>query len=222
MSGNPFLRSIIVLALVARAGCGVNGSPGLWERGWIESREKAMVLVRLTAQGEDQRVIPGVKVLQLATVDFETGGQEQPIEYTMARGLDAASARDGWYFMLLDPGTHYLVIGAARPPGQNPPDNHLQPDENGRVKVLRVRIDVPAGVGAVYAGSLHVPVSTRRLIFGRECTGIDDAGVTITDESPAAAALVAERVAWAGATQTSLMTRHQQPTLQFRTASANP
>src|SRR5687768_16555451 len=183
-----------------------DGPPGLWERGWIESRDHTMVVARVTAEAEDGRTVPASKLLQLGLEDFESGGREQPLELDFARGLDAKSARDGWFFVLLKPGTRYLVAGRRRNEASIPTRAEFEPGSTGRVSVLRTRIDVPANVAAVYVGSLHVRVSAG--------TGglhdMDDAGVTITDESEAAAKLVTEKVPWVDdPPQTALMTRYR-------------
>jgi hypothetical protein len=181
-----------------------------------------LVLVRLQAQDQNGLVSPGAKLFSLGIVDFDTGGQERPAAYALGRGLDSKSAADGWYFMLLEPGTHYLVAGGTRIGGGDTSQKNFEPDQGGQVRAIRARVDVPQDVGVVYAGSLRLSVTARRGFFEREFIAIDDTAVSITDESEAAAALVADKVPWAGASHTSLMSRHRQPTLQFRTADAAP
>jgi hypothetical protein len=215
--------AMLTFACVSAAGgCTINYKPAFWERSWVESGKRAMVLIRLTARGEDQHVVAGVKVLSLWVADFDSGGEPKPIESTIGRGFDGSSARDGWYYMLLKPGTHYFYAGGFPRPGEGLFEDGVKANALGQVRRVRTRIDVPVRGGVVYAGSLHVPVRTRRLIIGRECIGIDDAGVTISDESDAAAAIIRTRARWAGIPQKALMERHRGETLQFRTASADP
>ncbi len=126
-----------------------------------QGRPRAVVLLRVVTEidGRPNPAFPSIlpqDSLWLAWGDFSSGGRlrEAPQAF-----LSKATRKDGWTYLLLEPGIHYL--------GVNAPQNSDAFSYAGswRGQAPRWRLEVPAGATVVYGGTLFVPGSGLALIF---------------------------------------------------------
>jgi hypothetical protein len=141
------LMSIIIFVTLLGVfyGCTI-GLPSTKNYELVKSGERAIVLLRITCEIDSKpyevfHLMADWPILALG--NFETGGTLRRI----APAFPSHEARkDGWMYLLLKPGPHYL---AAQSPFANLETAPLW------------RFDVPPETGLVYVGTLHLP-SIRR------------------------------------------------------------
>lgn len=156
------LLGLLVVALGV-AGCAWNGRvPTAKDLRTKQGRPRAVVLLRVVTEidGHPNPAFPSVvpmDSLWLAWGDFASGGTLRPAPQAF---LSPETRKDGWTYLLLEPGVHYL--------GVNTPQNgdSFSYDASWRRLPPRWRLEVPANATVIYAGTLFVPGTGSALIFG--------------------------------------------------------
>ncbi len=191
-----------VFAAVAAlcSGCVVIHAPSTADRLAVEQGEKAIVLLRVTAEMDQERIGPfdqdsTYNNVNLALGGFETGGELRRVDSPNAFSKEAY--RDGWVYFILEPGAHYLKV--------SPP---FFTSTTGRGEKPLWRFDVPLGSQVVYVGTLHLVCHGVSVLFsGRHIDRIDD--VSVVDESALAQSLADEYLSEHPPARTALLRRHE-------------
>jgi len=208
-AASALARSFIPLMLIALlSGCDASISAPLTpaETAQIRNGQAAVLLVRLACT--DQRGVACQPLMQnltqglirLGLGDFDSGGELQ--DFFFRAPSDAAWA-DGWFMLVRPPGYYYFTP-------QRPEDSANILVTAGRHRpVILWRIEVPAGVPVMYAGTIVITERSDPGIFDRLWTGID--ATNIRDDSAAAARLVARDLPGLPPPVTRLAVRHTGP-----------
>jgi hypothetical protein len=199
---------IVVLLAMALAGCGFIGRP-LRQDDLDQVRTGARALLLLRLIGTDQHgttrqpLIGSFSADPIGTGwgDFESGGK--PLAWLPRSPSDAAWA-EGWVNMALAPGYYYLAILPAR-----------RTDAFTYAAMLdrapRWRIEVPAGVPVIYAGTLALAERTEPGLLSTLWVGIDYDRSEVRDETAAATALAARDLPALPPPHTRLAVRQSGP-----------
>ena len=146
---------------------------------------------------------------------FASAGDPLP---AAVRFLSKDSLTDGWSFLLLSPGTHYLAVG---PSGAINPRGLVMPpqtftgimDWNRRSPIMdwpRWRFDIPPNQELVYVGTIQFPCWHEQLLFGAKVIYPDihdDRKVQLLNEEALARNILAANFNSAEGMQTVLMRR---------------
>ncbi|MCC7425324.1 MAG: hypothetical protein IT557_00320 [Alphaproteobacteria bacterium] len=110
----------------------------------------------------------------IALGDFDSGGA--PERRQLTRFPTEAAREDGLVYLFLRPGYHYLAIQGARRTDAFSYEARFR-------AAPRWRIEVPAGVPVLYAGSFMLRGQSEKLIFGDVVvTAIDQGAATVAEE----------------------------------------
>jgi hypothetical protein len=151
----PIITFVTLLGMLY--GCATSGLPSAKNYELIKSGKRAIVLLRFTCEidGKPHEVFSRGPLLAdnmyLALGDFETGGRPIQIEQTEPIFPSPEARKDGWMYLLLKPGLHYLAV---RPFGSR----HFE-------SAPLWRFDVPFEAGLVYVGTLHMPSVRENHLF---------------------------------------------------------
>jgi hypothetical protein len=195
----PASCALLATIVAVCAGCAAIGAPSTGDRLAVERGEKTILLLRVTAEMDGERIGPFDHDLiddnvNLGLGGFETGGEVRRVDSPNAFSREAY--RDGWVYFILEPGTHYLAVA--------PPYRFVWGD------APRWRLDAPAGSQVVYAGTLHLVCHGSKLLFGgKRIDGFDD--FLVVDESSLAGALAGEYLSEHPPPRTTLMRRQSGP-----------
>lgn len=202
---------VVILGLLVAglgvAGCAVGGQvPRTKDLHNKKGRPQAVVLVRLVTEidGRPNPAFPSVLAMDsvwLAWGDFTSGGR---LRLAPQGFLSPESRKEGWTYLLLEPGIHYF--------GVNTPQNSdsFTYDASWRQLPPRWRLTVPTNTPVVYAGTLFVPGSGSWLIFGgRQMQQFDPERFEIRDETERAAEIHAKWLAKLGPLTTQLVKPHR-------------
>ncbi len=196
------------------SGCSVYRLPSSSDYEKIRSGERAMVFVRITGDINDVPYeIFGSSLadenIGLALGGFETGGEVRQI---LPVFLSAQTQKEGWIYVLLEPGLHYLAV---LPPRRTNVKSYALMFEDAPLW----RLDIPAETKLVYAGTLHLPCVEQKLLFGaKTISSIVVDKSTIRNDEQAARRIAAEFFPEFGTPKTMLMQRHKGPII-LRTPS---
>jgi len=197
-------RALLLLALPA-PGCALEALPA-GDAARVRAGTHTLLLLRAQAIdqfGDHHPVTGDSDPLPLALGTFDTGGVPQP---WLFRPLSPAAGAQGWLTTVLEPGRYYLAINSA----QYNPGTGI-----GRAKTAmpRWRIAIPRGVAVVYAGTLNVGEVSGHGLFGRYRQGFDPGRTNVSDETEAAAAVLARDLPGLPPPRTLLMRPHEGPLL---------
>jgi len=154
------VRSSLLLVCLLGVGCGLPSNvPTAQDLHTEEGRPRAVVLLRvlLEVDGQREEVFSNFETMfVLRRGDFSTGGR---LGDSGQRFLSDESLRDGWTYLLLEPGTHYfgvsdVIIGT-----------YDAIEDERRLKPLW-RLELPPGRRVVYGGTLFLAGAGRPLIGG--------------------------------------------------------
>lgn len=203
-----FARLLICLMIFGHlVGCSSTGLPSAGEQAEVSAGAKAVVLLRVqcTIEGERSYEPFGFSMVDdnvsFSLGSFETGGE--PRQTGMLRFLSPESRRNGWTYLILPHGTHYLVVSPPR-------RTDVFTFETMMKRAPRFRIDVPARAKLVYAGTLRLEGESDWLLTGgRIMKSIRADEMRIVNEQALARQLAAGHFPGAGELQTVLMRRHE-------------
>jgi hypothetical protein len=207
-------EAVVLLAMLA--GCVSVGRLDAATRQRLNSGQAAIVMLRVVVTNQDEAVIapfPGSVPddnLGLMLGSFSTGGvPELPVGVTFPT---QAARQEGWVYMALAPGYHYLAIQGTRR------DDVFSHAARFR-SVPRWRIAAPQGVPLVYAGTFRLRGRSMRLLLGDiAIVAIEQDATEVADEVALAERAAARDlpllgVASAGPPRTVLAVRQSGPVL---------
>jgi len=175
----------LVLGLL---GSGCATSPGPPEKGELltpDGKPRAVLLVRITTEVDGQPATAFSSMLPedniwLGLEDFSTGVTATPAEL---RFLSGETRKEGWTYLLLEPGLHYLAA-------HEPQSTNVFAYDARWSTCPRWSIEIPNGARVIYGGTLFLPGTGRTMILGpRQLVTFDPARLEIRDETSAAQAL---------------------------------
>lgn len=208
-----FLLSLAALAWLF--GCSFHVGLKASEREALQGGNAALVILRLTCNIDGQPLgcfgkgagFTDSPIVILGLGSFETVGEPRPTE---AGFLSETSRMEGWVYLVLPPGAHYVAVMG--------PSSNLAGDFR---KMPRWRIDVPRGKKFLYAGSVALAGHDLggMMFEGKdiEPAAGDHVGA-VTDERALAHEVLAAYTPGAAAMSTRLMVRwHPGEPLIIRT-----
>jgi len=189
------------------------------DRARVMAGDKALVLLRLDCRVDGRPYEPFSFTVLMDNLSFGTGSFDtvgEPV-LTLNGFLSDDSRREGWTFLLLPAGTHYLTV---RPPQRSDAITYDRMLKSGP----RWRIDVPAGARLVYVGTLSLSGEGDFLFFGGPILrAIDEQHLAVRNEQARAARLLAQSFPEAGPMTTRLMQRwHKGDPLIIRSSPPGP
>lgn len=136
--------------------------------------------------------------VRISLGSFQTGGFNIISSQVF---LSSNSRKQGWTYLILEPGIYYLGFTGRELTGKDQP---------------RYRIDINPESPIVYIGTMHLQCHSKWNIFGiKKCDSIDSHAVV--NEEALAKELVSENLEEMGHLKSSLMQLHTEKTLIFRT-----
>lgn len=177
----------------------------------VRRGEEAAVMLRFVVTDQDGAPVApfahtlGEDNFNIALGGFESGGA--PERVPLARFPTEAARAEGLVHLFLRPGYYYLAVQGAR-----------RGDAFSYAARLRTaprwRIEVPAGVPVLYAGSFTLRGRSEKLLFGDiVITAIDQAAVAVTDDAAFARAAAARDLPGLPAPVSRPAVRHSGPIL---------
>lgn len=201
-----FIAAIFVGCL---AGCAATGLPTVEERSAVGASDRAIVLLRVQCTIESQQPYEAFSHsltddnISFGLGSFETGGE--PERLALLRFLSSESRKNGWTFLVLPHGIHYLAVYPPR-------RTNVFTYERGIRNAPRWRIDIPQDAKLVYVGTLRVTGESDRLLFGgRILRSIRFDEMSVGKDEASAQKLVTEELPGFGEAQTALMSLHKGP-----------
>ena len=189
----------------------------------VSSGEKALVLLRVQCTVDNQPFVPFINptltedpIIFFGLGTFETIGEPR---ITGHRFLSEESRRAGWTYFVLTPGIYYLAVI-----GPDSSSMSKAADSQYFQEAPRWRIDVPADVKLIYAGTIQLTgKSDGELLFGgKVITSVNSEKITLGNEHALASALLAEHFPGIDTMKTILMQRwHQGDSIIIRTPKQN-
>src|ERR1700744_226498 len=197
-----FLASIIA----ALTGCSTVGTPGRKEAAAIEGNKKALLLVRISYVGEDATVARPTSEFSITLSRLgNVYGRIEPVSRRAGspfKGLSDATAKQGWGYVLVEPGTYCVEIA---PTDMN---SRMMPSDRAPVYYL----SVPAEKRLVYGGTL---VFNRKwLKSGHNSSAFKEIEFTLSDfldETEEARKTVGKELAENGAIESNLLPASEHP-----------
>ncbi|HVM51375.1 MAG TPA: hypothetical protein VMU04_25315 [Candidatus Acidoferrum sp.] len=166
----------LALAL-AGAGCATTSGPP----SEIQARQHAVLLLRVVTEVEGRiappfpsSILPTDNVA-IGVGDFFSGGK---IRAATLRFLSGDTRKEGWAYLLLEPGQVYYLAAHA------PISTSAWKYEALWAVCPRWSVEVPANTWLVYAGTLYLPGKGQwRLFGGRQLVEVDQRRAEVRDES---------------------------------------
>lgn len=216
------------------AGCALVGPPDGKELTAIESGQKALVLLRVTAELPDGSEIKTFSqgFVRIFVGGFQTGGILKPVTVSMFPSigdrssiyqfLSNESRDEGWIYFLFEPGTHYLGFigqGQIRNLTRDHPEEIITLPQRLQRSVTLWRIDIPRSFPLVYGGTLRLRCRSDWDIWPFVRTGYCDHidGMDVDNEETRAQKMARENLPNFGSPQTVLLQRHEGKTIILRT-----
>lgn len=153
--------------------------PDAKDRERINSGEYAIVIFRVIFL-EDDKPVESIRYAPYVGT-FKTGGE---VKHRYCYYLSVETMKDGWAYLLLEPGLQYL---AAQP--------------------APLKIDIPSKTPIVYIGTLHIPC-----ILDKKNPRLSSVGdYVVVNEEDRARELAARFLSEYGVPKTMLMQQHKGP-----------
>jgi hypothetical protein len=197
MKFDLFSRFIFPIAITLTVTSCTTGLPTVNERSDVQSGKKSVVLLRITCELiEDNTPIEAFPGRMSVSVMILKGGPIIGGKVDVAgayRFLSPETRKQGWVFIYLEPGIHYLVFeGMASAAGM-----YYSP---------RYEVKIPENSPVVYIGSMHLYCESP-YIFETACGTFDKGRMIVSNEEIKAKKLQEEFLPDLGSFQTILMER---------------
>ncbi len=192
-------RSIgCVLFLILFSSCATTALPTTREIGEVLGGQKTVILLRITVDVDGKSSEPFSRSLVDDNVGLAwvSGDSVKLIDYY--RSPSDESRRDGWIYIIEDPGTYYLAV---QPPRRVDSFSYFF----GFRSAPRWRIDALAGSRVVYVGRLRINAFTRSGFLFSTHTYYDLSKTTVQDERNLARDLAAKFFSELGSPVTAVM-----------------
>ncbi len=186
----------LILLLLVEA-CVMTGLPTAEEVGDVLSGQKTLMLLRVTVDIDGKASEPFAAILPDDNVGlaFVGGDSVRPLSY---RYLSDEARRDGWIYIIADPGSYYMAV---QPPRRENAFSYIFKFRSAP----RWRIDALAGSRLVYVGRLRVIGVTQPGLLFSSYTVYDVDKTTVEDERTLARDLAAKFFPDLGSPVTVLM-----------------
>jgi hypothetical protein len=201
----------LILFLVF-TGCAIVRPPTEHDRSAIGSAKQVLVLLRVTGELADATQVETFRLefreddISFALGGFETGGKLQRV---WPRFLSNDSAKQGWAYVILKPGNHYLAVLEPRTADAW---SYIEKIKNALEQVKPWRLEVPEGITLMYAGTLRLSCRSRFYLFEpKRCDFFDWDQVDMRKEEALAQQIAAKYLANFGPLQTILIKPHEGP-----------
>jgi hypothetical protein len=204
-SSQRWLRLGTVLIALAASSCMNVGRPTAEDLRTKDGHDRAVVLIRMVTEidGRKAPVFTATYAnssIWLGLGGFSTGGK---LQVAPLRFFSKETRLDGWTYLLLEPGVHYL----APHPGQN--TDAVTYDNSWKKTSPRWRFEVPRNVPVVYVGTLFAPGRGQWVLFGdRALYEFEENRFEVRDESVAAEAIHETWLKDLGSLTTKLAVNH--------------
>jgi hypothetical protein len=201
------LQIAVLLNIIAYfISCASTGKPQAKERSLIQEGKQSIVLLRINGTLDDGTSVepfPGSFYQDNMNIGVCSDDPEGKVERVIPQKfLSSETRKQGWIYLILKPGTHYLAFQGARTTIPFIWDKQLQ---NAR----RLQIDIPEVTPSIYAGTLKLRCRNAWNIVGaKNCHYYDESRMVIHDETKLAKEIVAEHLSDYGTPQTVLMRRY--------------
>ena len=213
---------LLILALInILTGCATTGVrlPNIQEEKSVLLKEKTIVLLRLKVEKDGEPFNPFNKLiagsghmyfrLKLANMDEGEYPEYITLDYSQyniqAASPSLESKKEGWMYLVLNPGTYYLSFF---PPGSKEPSSF---DVSPQVSAFRFY--VPEGESIMYVGSMSVSCEWSRGII-RNFIG-ESSEIVVTDETESAKKIAQASLIKYGQMSTSLMQQYDKLVTSF-------
>lgn len=166
----PFLLLVLLLALSNCSNTGT-GLPSTDERLAIESGKKVVVLFKVVLDLTDGTRVQSYRCGPLPDdgksrnqgyIHFYVGFAKSPIfggelgpEFRITRFLSPESCREGWSFLVMEPGRYFFVFHGER-------DTDLYTWNKYRSSLPRWQVDIPKSHPVIYIGTLYLTCWSKR------------------------------------------------------------
>jgi hypothetical protein len=200
---------ILCLAAIAAlpSGCSMPHLPSAKEIEMVRSGRRVLVLLRVVGDVNGQPYEAFKSYLTddnvgLALGGFETGGEPQQI--TSVFFLSDKTRKDGWAYLVLEPGLYYLAVQPSRTTNANTYAAQFK-------SAPLFRMDVPSATAIVYAGTLYLPGTQVKLLFGDSRLSFISEKIAVRNDEELARKIAAEFFPEFGVPKTILMRPHKGP-----------
>ena len=192
--------SIIIIGIFTS--CVRSDLPTGKERSSILREKKTIVLIRIKYDLEDGTLrgpFEGFgypKVINIGLSSFLVGGKVKPVPH---RFLSPETRKQGWMFLILKPGIHYIVVFGSQ-------TSDLYTWMSDIRYAPRFRVNIPKNKPLVYIGTLYLHCQSRYVLFGeKSCDFFDRRRIVVQNEESLAEKLTTEYLSDFGPPQTLLM-----------------
>ncbi|OPY79272.1 MAG: hypothetical protein A4E64_00478 [Syntrophorhabdus sp. PtaU1.Bin058] len=202
---------IVVLLVFSLVRCATIGSPTQNEEDSIKQGKQSIVLVRIVAEVPDRAIDYALsRPISLANIDKG----EIPKIYPITHFPSPDSKKEGWIYLLLEPGTYYFSVLPTFPV------DSIKERDAETAKVTEITFgkpmmfstfwfQVPKDTPLLYIGSLKISCEGRRSWWTEDVTECSDAEVA--DESAAAQELAGVSLNQYGPLRTMVLSRYGKP-----------
>lgn len=201
-----FGATFIVLFILI-TGCALVNLPSEKEYETIRSGKRSIVLLRIACNVDEMAydVFSQDYVFDnfgIALGSFETGGGMKQV---MPAFLSNQARKDGWIYLILEPGYYYFAI-------QPPRRTNAWTYASNFDSVPLQKFYIPSKTQVIYVGTLYFECVSKKGLFGSSTiSSCDRDSITIKKEDDAASNLALEFFSEFEATNTRLMEKHNGP-----------
>ena len=195
--------AIYIILIILLSSCATTGLPSPKNLELINSGERSLVLLRITCDIDGnpyevfQSGLTADDPIGFGLGSFETGGTPW---FILPKFLSNQTRKDGWIYLVLEPGLYYLAVQPPLKYDSSFPTSHLW------------RLDIPPKKKFVYIGTLYLPSTGENLAFGnKRILSFIRGNIVVIDEEDAARKIAAEFLPELQPFKTMLMVRHEGP-----------
>lgn len=203
-----FLLQLTVLfnIIVFLTSCASTGKPQAKEHSLIQEGKQSIVLLRISGTLDDGTSVepfPSTFYQDNMNIGVCSDDPEGKVERVISQKfLTPETRKQGWIYLILKPGTHYLAFTGSRRTNAFTWEKQLQ---NAR----RWRIDIPEVMPVIYVGTLKLRCRSAWYIGGaKKCDYFDESRMVIQNETNLVKKVAADHISDYGTLQTVLMKRY--------------
>lgn len=196
-----FTLSIIIIGIFTS--CARHSLPTAKERSYILGGKKTIVLLRITCELEDGTSVEPFRSsfyadnINIGLGGFLVGGKVRRVE--PQRFLSPETRKQGWIYLILKPGIHYIVFQTSQQTDAFTWNKELR-------YAPRFRVNIPKNKLLVYIGTLHLYCHGGTYLFeGKYFAFFDRRRMVVRNEESLAENLTTEYLSDFGSPQTVLM-----------------
>lgn len=165
----------LLILLLIMAGCATTSLPTNRELGDVLAGQKTLILLRITVDVDGKPSEPFGATLADDNVGLAFVNADRITRLEFYRSPSDEARRDGWIYLIEDPGTYFLAV-------QPPRTTDAFSYQFQFRQAPRWRIDALTGSRLVYVGRLHINALTQRGLLFTRYTMYDLSKTTVQDE----------------------------------------